>query len=142
MINLLSSCAFSFNVRRYIMERARRLDQGYLSAVGISMAPAIFGMQPAPTGALVPGVPRKAVLSGWACQTLLAASSYVIVLKKRGFKMRWNENYLRKNISRPYSQAALPTARAMRWTVPVRSGRSCRSVHTASDSVGRCRFTL
>ena len=70
-----------------VMERARRLDQGYLSAVGISMAPVIFGMQPAPTGALVPGVPRKAVLSGWACQTLLATSSDVIELRKRGLKM-------------------------------------------------------
>ena len=34
----------------------------------------LFGMQPAPAGALVPGIPRKAVLSGWACHILPATS--------------------------------------------------------------------
>ena len=47
------------------MERARRLDQGYRAAVGMDQA-STFGKQAAPSGPLVLGVPRKAVLSSRA----------------------------------------------------------------------------
>ena len=42
-----------------VMERARRLDRGYCTAVGLDKQLTMREQQPAPTGALVPGMPRK-----------------------------------------------------------------------------------
>ena len=42
-----------------VMERARRLDRDYCTAVGLDKQLTVWEQQPAPTGALVPGMPRK-----------------------------------------------------------------------------------